>query len=82
MTSLEMLETLLGFLVMLGVAVLIVKAIALRKSRKGLEGTVRRIYQEGRQSVLDGICSGTSLDDAYVDGAVEQILERLPEEAK
>lgn len=75
-----LLGILLCILIALGVALITAQVIALRRSRKSLEEVVRRIYQKGRQSVFDGICSGTSLDDAYIDKAVEQILEQCAKE--
>ena len=74
------LEILLCISIALGLALIVARVIELRRAHKGLEGIVRRIYQEGRQSVMDGICSGTSLDDAYIDEAVTRIQEQCAEE--
>lgn len=69
-----LLEILLGIVIIL--QVVLVGVIVSQRPRKNLEDIIRRAYREGRQSIMDGICSGTSLDDAYIDEAVEQIRER------
>lgn len=48
--------------------------------REKLRGIIYRAYRAGRQSIKDGICSGTSLDDAYIAEEIQSIVQEVIQE--